>query len=179
GLIRERIRVEALWIVHLAGSVPQFAGAQLPDTVRARAAELAHEPPADAAEAVKSIEAKINHDVKAVEYYVRRELGTAGASEATLELVHFALTSEDINNVSYARLLAQSRNVLMQSLEKVAVALTGLAHQYADLPMLARTHGQPASPTTLGKEVANFVARLRRAMQRWRSVAILGKWNGA
>jgi adenylosuccinate lyase len=165
--------------VHLAGSVPQFAGAKLPDTVRARAAELAHEPPADAAAAVKAIEAKINHDVKAVEYYVRRELSAAGASEATLELVHFALTSEDINNVSYARLLAHSRIVLMQGLEKVAVALTGLAHQYAELPMLARTHGQPASPTTVGKEVANFVARLRRAMQRWQSVAILGKWNGA
>jgi adenylosuccinate lyase len=179
GLIRERIRVEALWIVHLAGSVPQFAGAQLPDTVRARAAELAHEPPADAAEAVKAIESKINHDVKAVEYYVRRELGAVGASEATLELVHFALTSEDINNVSYARLLAQARVVLVQSVEKVAIALTGLAHQYADLPMLARTHGQPASPTTLGQEVANFVARLRRALHRWQSVAILGKWNGA
>ncbi|HEU4623309.1 MAG TPA: adenylosuccinate lyase [Steroidobacteraceae bacterium] len=179
GLIRERIRVEALWVVHLAGSVPQLAGAKLPDRVRARAAELAHEPPADAAAAVKAIESKINHDVKAVEYYVRGELSAAGASEATLELVHFALTSEDINNVSYARLLAQARVVLMQSLEKVAVALTGLAHQYAELPMLARTHGQPASPTTLGKEVANFVARLRRAMRRWQSVAILGKWNGA
>ena len=179
GLIRERIRVEALWIVHLAGSVPQFAGSKLGDGVRARAAELAHEPPPDAAAAVKAIEAKINHDVKAVEYYVRGELETAGASSATLELVHFACTSEDINNVSYARLLAQSRVVLMQNLEKIAQALTALAHRYADAPMLARTHGQPASPTTLGKEVANFVARIRRGMQRWQSVAILGKWNGA
>ncbi len=179
GLIRERIRVEALWIVHVAGSVPQLAGARLPDGVRARAAELAREPPAEAAEAVKAIEARINHDVKAVEYYVRGELGAAGASEATLELVHFACTSEDINNVSYARLLAQSRLVLMQSLEKVVQALTVLAHRYAELPMLARTHGQPASPTTLGKEVANFVARVRRGMQRWQSVAVLGKWNGA
>ena len=179
GLIRERIRVEAFWLVHLAGSVPQLAGAKVPDTVRARAAELAHEPPADAAEAVKAIEAKINHDVKAVEYYVRQQLGAAGASEATLELVHFACTSEDINNVSYARLLVQSRLVLMQALERVALAVTALAHRYADLPMLARTHGQPASPTTLGKEMANVVARIRRGMERWQKVAILGKWNGA
>jgi adenylosuccinate lyase len=179
GLIRERIRVEALWLMHLAGSVPELAGAELPDAVRARAAELAHEPPADAAEAVKAIESKINHDVKAVEYYVRQQLSAVGASEATLELVHFGCTSEDINNVSYARLLAQARVVLLQSLEKVAATLASLAHRYADVPMLARTHGQPASPTTLGKEMANVVARLRRGIQRWRSVAILGKWNGA
>jgi adenylosuccinate lyase len=179
GLIRERIRVEALWLIHLAGSVPRFPGATLPAAVRNRAAELAHEPPADAAEAVKAIEATINHDVKAVEYYVRRELGAVGASDATLELVHFGCTSEDINNVSYARLLAAVRVVLMQTIDKVTEALATLAHRYADVPMLARTHGQPASPTTLGKEVANFVARIRRGKQRWHSVAILGKWNGA
>jgi adenylosuccinate lyase len=179
GLIRERIRVEALWLIHLAGSVPELAGAKLPDAVRARAAELAHEPPADAAEAVKAIEGKINHDVKAVEYYVREQLRAAGASEPTLELVHFGCTSEDINNVSYARLLARSRVALMQSLERVTLALAGLAQRYADLAMLARTHGQPASPTTLGKEMANVVARVRRGMQRWQRVALLGKWNGA
>jgi adenylosuccinate lyase len=179
GLIRERIRVEALWLIHLAGSVPQLAGATLPDAVRARAAELTHEPPAFAAEAVKGIEAKINHDVKAVEYYVREQLRSVGASESTLELVHFGCTSEDINNVSYARLLVRSRLALLQSLEKVTLALAGLAHRYADLAMLARTHGQPASPTTLGKEMANVIVRVRRAMQRWQSVPILGKWNGA
>src|SRR5690349_18617141 len=179
GLIRERIRVEALWIVHLAGAAPQFAGAELPDSVRARAAELAHEPPPDAAGSVKAIEAKINHDVKAVEYYVRGELQAAGASEATLELVHFGCTSEDINNVSYARLLAQARVVLVPHLIRIVQALAELAHRYADAPMLARTHGQPASPTTLGKEVANFVVRIRRGIDRWQRVAILGKWNGA
>ena len=109
GLIRERIRVEALWVTHLAAAAPRFAGSGLPAGVRSRAAELAKHPPADAAEAVKAIEAKINHDVKAVEYYVRRELAAAGASEATLELVHFGCTSEDINNVSYARMLASAR----------------------------------------------------------------------
>jgi adenylosuccinate lyase len=179
GLIRERIRVEALWLVHLAGAAPHFAGSTLPAAVRTRAAELAREPPADAAQAVKGIEATINHDVKAVEYYVRRELSTAGASEATLELVHFGCTSEDINNVSYARLLAAARVVLLGTVDKLTASLTALAHRHADTPMLARTHGQPASPTTVGKEVANFVARIRRASDRWRNVAILGKWNGA
>ena len=179
GLIRERIRVEALWITHLADAVPRFAGSKLPEGVRARAAQLAQEPPAQAAETVKGIEATINHDVKAVEYYVRNELAAAGASEATLELVHFGCTSEDINNVSYARMLASARTVLIKQLDTVTEALAALAHRYADVPMLARTHGQPASPTTMGKEVANFVARIRRASQRWQSVAILGKWNGA
>jgi adenylosuccinate lyase len=179
GLIRERIRVEALWVTQLAAAAPRFAGAALPPSVRARAAELAASPPEDAAQAVKDIEAKINHDVKAVEYYVRRELAAVGASEATLELVHFGCTSEDINNVSYARMLANAREVLTSKLENVTQSLAALAHKYAELPMLARTHGQPASPTTLGKEVANFVARIRRTQDRLAGVAILGKWNGA
>ena len=179
GLIRERIRVEALWVTHLAAAAPRFAGSGLPAAVRSRATELAINPPADAAAAVKAIEAKINHDVKAVEYYVRGELAAAGASEATLELVHFGCTSEDINNVSYARMLASAREVLTTNVEKLVQSLTALAHKYADAAMLARTHGQPATPTTLGKEVANFVARIRRAQTRWTSVAILGKWNGA
>ena len=179
GLIRERIRVEALWVTHLAAAAPRFAGSGLNTAVRARATELAQNPPADAAEAVKTIEAKINHDVKAVEYYVRRELAAAGASEATLELVHFGCTSEDINNVSYARMLASARDVLITNVEKLIQSLTALAHKYADAAMLARTHGQPATPTTLGKEVANFVARIRRAQKRWAGVAVLGKWNGA
>ena len=179
GLIRERIRVEALWVTHLAAAAPRFAGSTLPAAVRSRAAELAKNPPEDAAAAVKAIESKINHDVKAVEYYVRGELSAAGASEATLELVHFGCTSEDINNVSYARMLASARDVLMGNVEKLIASLTALAHKYADLAMLARTHGQPATPTTLGKEVANFVARIRRAQKRWTHVAILGKWNGA
>ncbi len=115
---------------------------------------------------MKTIEAKINHDVKAVEYYVRRELAAAGASEATLELVHFGCTSEDINNTSYALMLLKARDVLVQAgREAHAVADRHFAHKYADLPMLARTHGQPASPTTIGKEVANFVARIRRGTE--------------
>jgi adenylosuccinate lyase len=129
--------------------------------------------------AVKAIEQRINHDVKAVEYYVREQLAAVGAADATLELVHFGCTSEDINNLSYARLLAAARETLLGTLNARTVELTELAHRYADIAMPARTHGQPASPTTLGKEFANFAARLRRAQRRWAAVSILGKWNGA
>jgi adenylosuccinate lyase len=179
GLIRERIRVEAQWLLHLAAAVPQLPGAPLPATVRERAQRLALAPESAAAAAVKAIEARINHDVKAVEYYVREQLAAAGASDATLELVHFGCTSEDINNLSYARLLQAARAALLAVLEARTHELAQLAHRYADTAMPARTHGQPASPSTLGKELANFAARLRRAQRRWAAVTILGKWNGA
>jgi adenylosuccinate lyase len=179
GLIRERVRIEAAWLLHLAAAVPPLAGAALAPAVIARARELAREPDADCAQAVKTIEAVINHDVKAVEYYVRQQLAAAGAGEASLELVHFGCTSEDINNLSYARLLGEARRRLARTLAERIAELAALAHREAQAPMLARTHGQPASPTTLGKEVANFVARLRRAERRWMAVEILGKWNGA
>ncbi len=179
GLIRERVRIEAAWLLHLAAALPRLAGAALAPAVAARARELVREPDADCAQSVKTIEAVINHDVKAVEYYVRQQLAAAGASEASLELVHFGCTSEDINNLSYARLLGEARRRLLGLLGERTAELAVLARREADVPMLARTHGQPASPTTLGKEVANFVARLRRAERRWSSVEILGKWNGA
>jgi adenylosuccinate lyase len=179
GLIRERIRIEAHWLLHLAAAAPQLPGAQFPDAVQERARALARDPDARAPATVKAIETRINHDVKAVEYYVREELKAAGASAATLELVHFGCTSEDINNLSYARLLAAARETLQGTLSARIADLTQLAHRYADTPMPARTHGQPASPTTLGKEWANVAARLKRAQRRWSAVAILGKWNGA
>ncbi len=179
GLIRERVGIEARWLLHLAAAVPQLPGARLSAAVRERARHLAEAPDAGAAAAVKLIEARINHDVKAVEYYVRAELTAAGATPANLELVHFACTSEDINNLSYACLLKAARGELLAVLEKRTGELTGLAHRYADLAMLARTHGQAASPTTLGKEIGNFAARLTRAQQRVSEVRILGKWNGA
>ena len=179
GLIRERIRIEAHWLVHLSAAVPQLKGAALSASVVARARELAREPDAAAAGAVKAIEARTNHDVKAVEYYVREQLSAAGANEAALELVHFGCTSEDINNLSYARILQAAREVMLETFDTRLEELAALAHRYADTAMLARTHGQPASPTTLGKEFANVAARLRRARKRWQDVAILGKWNGA
>jgi len=179
GLIRERIRVEARWLLHLARAVPKLAGAALGRPVEQALGALASSPPPNAAQEVKRIEGRINHDVKAVEYYVREQLAAAGASEATLELVHFGCTSEDINNVSYARLLLQSRAILQAPLGSIIDTLAEGARASASVVMLARTHGQPASPTSLGKEMANVVARMRRAQVRWNSVQILGKWNGA
>jgi len=179
ALIRERVAIEALWLLKLSAAAPQLPGAQLSPAVRARAQQLAANPDAAAGAAVKAIEARINHDVKAVEYYVREQLAAAGAGPATLELVHFACTSEDINNLAYARLLLGARSLLVGVLKARTDEVVALAHRYADAAMLARTHGQPASPTTLGKELANFAARLMRAEYRWTQVPMLGKWNGA
>ncbi len=179
GLIGARVRVEGAWLAHLATAVPGLPGAALAPPVRERARALAEDPGVGCAEAVKAIEARINHDVKAVEYYVRDQLAAVGATPANLELVHFGCTSEDINNLSYALLLRAARDELRAPLAALITELTALAHRAAGHAMLARTHGQPASPTTLGKEVANFVARLRRAERRWAAVEILGKWNGA
>ncbi len=185
GLIRERIHIEAAWLLHLHAQRAQLgclAGLQpagLTAAVRAAATALL-DPPESAAAMVKEIEGRTNHDVKAVEYYVRDQLLAAGATPAVLELVHFGCTSEDINNLAYARLLLRARQqMIAQGLRPVLAALEVLASSNAAVPMLARTHGQTASPTTLGKEFANVLLRLRRAEQRWRAVAILGKWNGA
>jgi adenylosuccinate lyase len=179
GLIRERVRIEAAWLLSLADSVPQLLAQPLPEPVRQLAASLALEPGDDAPAAVKAIEARINHDVKAVEYFLRDKLAAKGATPAVLELVHFGCTSEDINNLAYARMLRAARTVLSGELDKLIEKLRGFAHEHAALAMLARTHGQTASPTTLGKEFANVVARLRRARARLDKVEILGKWNGA
>jgi adenylosuccinate lyase len=180
GLIRERVRVEALWFLLLAQRERPLLREPPPAQVLARARELATDPPEDAAQAVKRIESRINHDVKAVEYYVREQLAAAGAGHAALELVHFGCTSEDINNLSYARLLLAAREqVLQPELEALGHSLGELAGAHAALPMLARTHGQPASPTTFGKEIANVAARLARARRRLQSIQILAKWNGA
>ncbi len=180
ALIRERVRVEALWIGHLAARVPGLLQAQLPAAVSDCIARLAVDPGDAAASQVKTIEAKINHDVKAVEYFVRDRLAAAGATPAVLELVHFGCTSEDINNLSYARLLQRARaEVLLPQLDALIAELTAAATSHAALAMLSRTHGQAATPTTLGKEFANIAARLTRARTRLAAVTILGKWNGA
>jgi adenylosuccinate lyase len=179
GLIRERIRIEAAWLLVLAEAVPDMLPQPLGEPIVKLASGLALDPGDDAPAAVKAIESRINHDVKAVEYFVREKLTSAGAPPAVLELVHFGCTSEDINNLAYARMLRAARTVLSGELERLIEKLRGFAHEYAALPMLSRTHGQTASPTTLGKEFANVVARLRRARKRFDSVEILGKWNGA
>jgi adenylosuccinate lyase len=180
GLTRERVRVEALWMLQLGDSLPTPAAQQLSAAVRRRLQSLADDPGETCAVTVKNIERRINHDVKAVEYFVRDELRASGATPAQLELVHFGCTSEDINNLSYARLLARARSEqLLPALDALLVPLAAFAREHAELPMLSRTHGQTASPTTLGKEFANIHARLTRARRRLEQVEILGKWNGA
>ncbi|MEY3465680.1 MAG: adenylosuccinate lyase [Steroidobacteraceae bacterium] len=181
ALIRERLRIEAEWLLHLAKHAPAGlpAAARITAPVLAAARAIAADPAASSADAVKAIEQRTNHDVKAVEYHLREQLADVGADAATLELVHFGCTSEDINNLAYARMLRNARRTLLDTQGALIHVLREFAVQHANLPMLARTHGQTASPTTLGKEFANVLARLERARARWERVAILGKWNGA
>jgi len=180
GLVRERIRVEALWALQLGEVLHGQPVAEFAPAMRKRLEQLAVDPGETSPVTVKAIEKRINHDVKAVEYFVRDEIKASGATPAQLELVHFGCTSEDINNLSYARLLARARSEqLLPALDALLQTIAGIAAANADLPMLARTHGQTASPTTLGKEFANIHARLLRARRRLERVEILGKWNGA
>jgi adenylosuccinate lyase len=180
ALISRRVRVEVAWLACMAGSgrVPALTG--LAAGVAARLESLVTGPDPAGLARVKEIERRTNHDVKAVEYWLREELAAAGATPAQLEFVHFGCTSEDINNLAYALMLAEARErVLLPAVLAVGDVMAGLAAKHAALPMLSRTHGQPASPTTLGKEAANFAARLRRAAAGFGRVEILGKFNGA
>ncbi|MEY4357516.1 MAG: hypothetical protein RL469_842 [Pseudomonadota bacterium] len=181
ALIRERLKIEAEWLLHLVARKPPGlpAAARVSSVVLAAARKIAEAPAETSAESVKAIEQRTNHDVKAVEYHLREQLADVGADAATLELVHFGCTSEDINNLAYARMLRNARSAMLETLDSLIDTLHEFATRHAALPMLARTHGQTASPTTLGKEFANVVARLERARDRWQRVAIRGKWNGA
>ncbi|HYL23896.1 MAG TPA: adenylosuccinate lyase [Burkholderiales bacterium] len=180
ALIGYRIKIELAWLQALA---QERAIRELkPFAPRTLAAfrRLAEEFAEGDAEQVKQIEAETNHDVKAIEYWLRGKLGSNKEAQAALEFVHFACTSEDINNLAYALMLRESRDaVMLPRLERLIEALRSLARRHAAVPMLARTHGQPATPTTLGKEMANFAHRLARAKQRIAAVPILGKVNGA
>jgi adenylosuccinate lyase len=180
SLIAHRVRVEAAWFRRLADSRRVPALAQLPAAAGARLEALSRGLDEAGVTRVKALERETNHDVKAVEYFLREQLAAAGAAPAQLEFVHFACTSEDINNLSYALMLALARErILLPAIAAVAEHLAALADRSAALPMLSRTHGQPASPTTLGKEAANFAARISRAAGAFRRVEILGKFNGA
>ena len=180
ALIRYRVRVEARWLMHLAGPAALDELASLPPGVAAELEALAGGVDDEGCARVKAIEARTNHDVKAVEYFIRERLEAAGATPAQLEFVHFACTSEDINNLCHALMLRDARDLLLLPLlDRLVEKLRGLAHETAGMPMLSRTHGQPASPTTLGKEIANVVARLRRLRVSFAAVETLGKMNGA
>ena len=179
GLIRRRLQVEIEWLKALAAE-PHFAEipAFSPATVAALDALVANFEPQHAAE-VKEIESVTNHDVKALEYWIKKKLADNQEVMRVSEFIHFACTSEDINNLSHALMLKAARDdVLLPSIDKVIARLRELAHQLADVPMMSRTHGQPATPSTMGKEMANVAYRLTRARQRIAAVSLLGKING-
>jgi adenylosuccinate lyase len=180
ALMRERVAVEVAWLLALAGepsfaALKPFSAATRAELERAAAAFS----PADA-ERIKAIEATTNHDVKAVEYWLRERFAANPEVAAAAEFIHFACTSEDINNLAHGRMLAGGRDrVLLPAIDAIARRLDELAVRHADVAMLSRTHGQPATPTTLGKEMANVAFRLRRARGILSKVEILGKMNGA
>ena len=179
GFMRHRVKVEICWLQALAD-----AGLPEIKPFSASATALLNRLVTDFSEAdaarIKAIEAVTNHDVKAVEYWLKEQVAAVPELVAASEFIHFACTSEDINNTSHGMMLKSARDeVLLPALQAVIARLTALAHQNAAVPMLSRTHGQPASPTTLGKEIANVVARLRHAAERIAAVAILAKMNGA
>jgi adenylosuccinate lyase len=179
GFMHHRVKVEIAWLQALS----QAGFAEL-KPFSADASALLDKLAADFSDAdaarIKDIEAVTNHDVKAVEYWLKEQVKDVPELVAASEFIHFACTSEDINNTSHGMMLKAARDgVLLPSLQAVIARLTEIAHTNADLPMLSRTHGQTASPTTLGKEFANVVARLQRAVKRIADVEILGKMNGA
>ena len=180
GLIRRRLQVEIEWLKALAlephfSEIPPFSAA----TIAALDQLLADFSPAQAAE-VKEIEKTTNHDVKALEYWIKKQLADNAEVMRVAEFIHFACTSEDINNLAHALMLKAARDeVMLPMFDQVIARLRELAHAHADLPMMARTHGQPATPTTLGKEIANVVHRLARARRNLAEVSLLGKINGA
>jgi adenylosuccinate lyase len=180
GLIRRRLQVEIEWLKALAAE-PHFA--EIPAFSPATVAELDRLVegfgPEQAAE-VKEIEAVTNHDVKALEYWIKKKLAENAEVMRVSEFIHFACTSEDINNLSHALMLKAARDeVLLPALDKAIARLRDLAHEHAALPMMSRTHGQPATPTTLGKEMANVVYRLERGRKVIADVSLFGKINGA
>ena len=180
GLIRARVRVEIAWLIALGDEpgIPEVA--PFSDAARAALAEAVQSfTPADGLR-VKALERTTNHDVKAVEYWLKERFAGVPEIAAVAEFIHFACTSEDINNLAHGLMLAEARRaMLLPALRDVAADLRALAHAHAGLPMLARTHGQPATPTTLGKEMANVYARLERAIAAIERVPIKGKMNGA
>ncbi len=180
GLIRHRVLVEVHWLQALAAhqglsEVPALSehATNILDSIIERFS-------VEDAQRVKNIEKTTNHDVKAVEYFLKEKITGNQELEQVSEFIHFACTSEDINNLSHALMLREGRGqILLPQMDEVITAIKSLAHEHAEIPMLSRTHGQPASPTTLGKEMANVAHRLQHQRNQVASVAMLGKINGA
>jgi len=180
GLIRYRVAVEVQWFLALSDhpQVPELP--TLPSSSRQRLQALCDDFSETDAQRIKDIEAVTNHDVKAVEYFLKESTADDAVIQAGSEFFHFACTSEDINNLAYALMLKDARDqIMLPQVEKLIDSIEELGQRYRELPMLARTHGQPATPTTLGKELINVSARLRRQQQQLGAVELLGKLNGA
>ena len=179
GLVRFRVRVECEWFAALA-ALPEVAELPPLSSAADEALRAVHEGFSVAdAERVKALEATTNHDVKAVEYFVKERIGQIEGLAPHIEFVHFACTSEDINNLAHALMLKAGREALEPEMQGLIDAIDGLARQAGDLPMLARTHGQPASPTTLAKELRVFSVRLSKALNALGALPLTGKLNGA
>ena len=180
GLIKNRVRVEVVWLQMLSNhpgipEVPKFSAEATTHLLK-----LVNEFTLEMAQRVKEIERTTNHDVKAVEYLIKEHLAQLPELDAVNEFVHFACTSEDINNLAYALMLKDAREQsLVPEMQKLVDKIAEQAEAMADIPMLSRTHGQPASPTTVGKEFANVAYRLQRQIKQLMNVQIMGKINGA
>ncbi|NID06044.1 adenylosuccinate lyase [Luteibacter jiangsuensis] len=180
GLMHRRVHVEIHWLLALGAQpgiveLPAFSAEAV-----TRLLAIANDFSVDDGERIKAIEATTNHDVKAVEYFIKEKIGSDPSLAQAKEFVHFACTSEDINNLAYSLMLRDARqDVLLPALDQVIAKLRGLAHEHAGLSLLSRTHGQTASPSTMGKEIANVVARLERQRRQLVAIEIPGKINGA
>ena len=179
GLIGARVEVEVRWLQALADHAQIKEVPTLSDTANDVLNAIVDNFSEADAEAIKSIERTTNHDVKAVEYFIKQRIETNDELKAISEFVHFACTSEDINNLSHALMLSRGRTILLDLIDQIINDLTDKARTFANVPMLSRTHGQTASPTTVGKEFANVVARMRRQRSQIAAVKLLGKINGA
>ncbi|MES9958059.1 MAG: adenylosuccinate lyase [Sedimenticola sp.] len=180
GLIRHRVHVEVRWLQSLSNHTGIEEVPPLSEHANNILNSIVENFSSDDAQRVKNIERTTNHDVKAVEYFLKEKIAGNEELEAISEFIHFACTSEDINNLSHALMLREGRGqVLIPQMDELIKAIKQLAHEHADKPMLSRTHGQPASPTTLGKEMANVVHRLQRQRDQVASVSLMGKINGA
>ena len=179
GYMHRRVQVEIAWFIALSDA--GFAEFKpLSTGARAYLLSLVKNFSEQDSAAIKDIEKTTNHDVKAVEYWIKSRFEARPELDKAAEFVHFACTSEDINNTSHALQLRAGRDqVLLPALERIVQRLREMAHQYADVPMLSRTHGQTASPTTVGKEIANVLVRLQKATEQIANVKVLGKMNGA
>jgi adenylosuccinate lyase len=180
GLMHRRVHVEIHWLLALAAHPGIVELPAFPADAVTRLLAIADDFSIEDGERIKAIEATTNHDVKAVEYLIKEKIGNDPALAQAKEFVHFACTSEDINNLAYSLMLRDAReSVLLPALDQVIATLRSLAHEHAGLSLLARTHGQTASPTTMGKEIANVVARLERQRRQLVAIEIPGKINGA